>query len=81
MVIDDGGVMEVGVAWVVKGWVYWYGSGFAIMGVGLGLPPWVASSSFSFVCVCVCVCVLMVDYGLLVVVVSSVCSAAVVGSW
>ena len=24
------------------------------MGVGLGLPPWVASS---FVCVCVCVCV------------------------
>ena len=53
MVIDDGGVMEVGVAWVVKGWVYWYGSGFAIMGVGLGLPPWVASSSFSFVCVCV----------------------------
>ena len=77
MVIDDGGVMEVGVAWVVKGWVYWYGSGFAIMGVGvgLGLPPWVASS------LCVCVCVLMVDYGLLVVVVSGVCSAAVVGSW
>ena len=54
MVIDDDGVVEVGVAWVVKGWVYWYGSGFAIMGVGLGLPPWVASS---FVCVCVCVCV------------------------
>ena len=60
MVIDDDGVVEVGVAWVVKGWVYWYGSGFAIMGVGLGLPPWVASSF-------VCVCVLMVDYGLLVV--------------
>ena len=50
MVIDDSGVVEVGVAWVVKGWVYWYGSGFAIMGVGLGLPPWVASSF----CVCVC---------------------------
>ena len=28
-----------GLPWVVKGWVYWYGSRFAVMGVGLGLPP------------------------------------------
>ena len=29
-----------GLPWVVKGWVYWYGSRFAVIGVGLGLP-WV----------------------------------------
>ena len=28
-----------GLPWVVKGWVYWYRSRFAVMGVGLGLPP------------------------------------------
>ena len=28
-------------SWVVKGWVYWYRSGFVVMGVGLGLLPWV----------------------------------------
>ena len=29
-----------GLPWVVKGWVYWYESRFAVIGVGLGLP-WV----------------------------------------
>ena len=43
------------------------------LGLGLGLSPWVAVFFFFWV--------LMVDYGLLVVVVSGVCSAAVVGSW
>ena len=65
---------------MVKGCIYWYGSRFAVMGVGLG---------FSWVWVWVCrrgllfffFLVLMVDYGLRVVVVSSVCSAAVVGMW
>ena len=50
-----------GLPWVVKGWVYWYRSGFVVMGVGLGLPsiwvwvchcglwgPWVASFFFFF---------------------------------
>ena len=69
---------------MVKGWVYWYGSRFAVTGLGLGLlwvwvcrrrlwGLWVASFFFFLV--------LMVDYGLLVVVVSGVCSAMVVGSW
>ena len=40
VVIDDGGAVEVGLSWVVKGWVYWHGSGFAVMGLGLGLS-WV----------------------------------------
>ena len=39
------------------------------MGVGLGLLSWVV---FFFFCV---------DYGLLLVVVSDVCSAVVVGMW
>ena len=68
-----------GLPWVVKGWVYWYGSRFAVMGVGLGLPPRVlglVGCFFFFFFL-----VLMVDYGLLVVVVSSVCSAVVVGLW
>ena len=73
---------------MVQGWVYWYRSGFVVMGVGLGLPsvwvwvchrglwgPWVASF-FLFLFL-----VLMVDYGLLLVVVSGVCSATVVGLW
>ena len=29
-----------GLPWVVKGWVYWYESGFVVMGLGLGLS-WV----------------------------------------
>ena len=64
---------------MVKGWVYWYGSRFAVMGVGLGLPPRVVGivGCFFFFFFLV----LMVDYGLLMVVVSGLCSATVVGSW
>ena len=50
------------------------GSGFAAVGCGdCGLILFLFFFSFFLV--------LMVDYGLLVVVVSSVCSATVVGSW
>ena len=66
MVIDDGGAMGgEGVGLLVWVWVCCHGSGFAVAGCFF----------FFFLCV------LMVDYGLLVVVVSSVCSAAVVGMW
>ena len=37
VVIDDGEAVEVGLPWVEKGWIYEYGSWFAIMDVGLGL--------------------------------------------
>ena len=40
VVIDDGGAVEVGLPCVEKGWIYKYGSRFAIMDVGLGLS-WV----------------------------------------
>ena len=74
-----------GLLWVVKGWVYWYESGFVVMGVGLGLSwvwVWVCRHglwglwvAFFFLGVDI------VDYELLVMVVSGVCSAVVVGLW
>ena len=66
MVIDDGGAVEVGVA---------------VGGERVGLLSWVWVCRRGLLFFFFFWFVLMLDYGLLVVVVSSVCSAAVVGMW
>ena len=45
VVIDDGGAVEVGLPWVEKGWIYEYGSWFAIMDVGSWMWVWVCRGS------------------------------------
>ena len=69
MVVDDGGAVDVAI--VVGG-----------EGVGLLVWVWVCCHGCGFgFAVVGCFFFFCVDYGLLVVVVSDVCSAVVVGMW
>ena len=67
VVIDDGGAVEVGLPWVEKGWIYEYGSWFAIMDVGLGLS-WVLVCLHELLFLFFFWVVLMVEEGGIVVV-------------